>query len=434
MDATPDLAPASSLTTPHSLAPRSGLPRMRRIALALLLAAAALYVLASVLHDRHPAWPFVAAFAEAAMIGAIADWFAVVALFRHPLGLPIPHTAIIPANKRRIGHELANFLCDHFLTTPQVLEKLRTLDPAAQIARALADPAKAAQWERHTTTLARMALQAFDDTRVRHFVRELALRQLSALDVSRLTGQVLDVLTAQGRHQAVLDGVLRRVGLVLENEEVQARIADAIAAEIKVLRYFGLDKVAGAMATRKLVAGFGRLAAEMGEQPDHELRVRFDAYVLEQVDKLKHDPAVHARGEELKREVLEHPAIGHYLQGLWSEVLAWLQEDLHREDSAVGRHVREMVLELGRRLQADPAMLRWINDQIAAAAPPLIERYRETIRGYIVSVVDAWDTAEMTSELERHIGRDLQFVRINGTLVGGLVGLAIYSLTHWLRG
>lgn len=409
---------------------RHDLGQMKRIAAGLLLAAALLYALAVALRPQHAAWGYVAAFAEAAMVGAVADWFAVVALFRHPLGLPIPHTAIIPRNKARIGRELANFIVTHFLTTPQVVGKLRELDPAAQLAAALADPRRAQQIEHQVVALARHALKAFDDDRVRGFVKDFALRRLSRLDVSRLTGQVLDVLTAQGRHQALLDGGLKRLGQLLDDEAVQARIADAIAAEVRLLRYLGLDKVAGQMATRKLVAGFARLVAEMGDNPNHELRLRFDDAVAAQVEQLKHDPAVHARGEQLLQEVLAHPAIGAYVQGLWSEGMTWLEADLAREQSASGARLRETVLELGRRLQADAAMRRWINDQVEAAAPALVERYRETIRVHIAQVVEAWDTAEMTGELERHIGRDLQFVRVNGTLVGGLVGLAIHSATR----
>src|SRR5690242_2697032 len=210
---------------------------MKRIARALLAGAAVLYAVATMLQARHAAWGYVAAFSEAAMVGAIADWFAVVALFRHPLGLPIPHTAIIPANKSRIGRELANFIVTHFLTTPQVLGKLRELDPAAQLAAALADPRRAQQLERHVVQGARHALQAVDDDRVRAFVKDFALRRIGGLDVSRLTGQVLDVLTAQGRHQALLDGALRRLGVLLDDEAVQERIADAIAAEVRLLRF-----------------------------------------------------------------------------------------------------------------------------------------------------------------------------------------------------
>ncbi len=413
---------------------RSGLARMKRIAGGLLALAALLYAIASALEARHPGWRYVAAFAEAAMIGAIADWFAVVALFRRPLGLPIPHTAIIPANKARIGRELADFICGNFLATDQVLEKLRAFDPAAQFARWLSDPAHAGRVADHAVAAARYGLHAFDDQRVRRFVGDAVVSQLERVDVSRIAGQVLDVLTAQGRHQALLDEVLQQLGELMSDPDIQARVADAIAAEVKYLRYVGLDQVAGAIVAKKMVAGIGRLMAEMGDDADHELRLRFDRFMAEYVERLKNDPVLQARGEALKREVLRDPHIAGYLQGLWSDVLGWLQADLDKPDSLVRERIAGAACQLGQRLREDAAMQQWINEQLMAAAPPAIERYREDIRRYIAARVDAWNTAEMTAELERNIGRDLQFVRINGTLVGGLIGLAIFSLTQWLRG
>jgi uncharacterized membrane-anchored protein YjiN (DUF445 family) len=406
---------------------------MKRIAGGLLALAALLYAAATALQAQHPGWRYVAAFAEAAMIGAIADWFAVVALFRHPLGLPIPHTAIIPANKSRIGRELADFICDHFLDTPHLLGKLREFDPARHLAGWLADPARTAQLGLHAGTVARYALAAFDDERVRRFVRGAVVEQLSHLDVARVGGQLLDLLTAQGRHQALLDALLKRSARLLEHEEVHERVADAIAEEVKFLRYVGLDAVAGRLAAKKLMAGLARLAAELAEDPQHELRQRLDRFMAEAVQRLQHDEAVRERAQALLNDVLQHPTVGAYLQQLWGQVLGWLQADLQREDSTLRRYVSDLALALGQRLQADAAMQQWINDQLMAAAPQAVARYREDIRRYIVSRVEAWDTAEMTRELERSIGRDLQFVRINGTLVGGLIGLAIFSLTEWLR-
>jgi len=421
---------------PRSTAPsrRRGLAHMKRLAGGLLALAALLYVAATMLESRHPGWRYVAAFAEAAMIGAIADWFAVVALFRHPLGLPIPHTAIIPANKARIGRELADFICGNFLSTPQVLDKLRAFDPAAQLARWLADPTNAATVGRHGAAAARYALVAFDDDRVGRFVRRAMVEQLGRVDVSQLVGQVLDVLTAQGRHQALLDEVLQQVARLIGDEDVRTRIAEVIASEVKYLRYVGLDTVAGNIVANKMVAGVGRLIGEMGDDPDHELRLRFDQFMAAFVERLKHDPLVRARGEKLKQEVLRQPALTAYLESLWGEFLGWLHDDLGREDSTLRKRIAGTAQSLGRRLAQDPAMTQWINDQVMAAAPQTIARYREDIRRYIASRVDAWDTEEMTLELERNIGRDLQFVRINGTLVGGLIGLAIFSATQFLRG
>jgi len=407
---------------------------MKRVALGLLCAAAALYALATVLHDRHAAWGYVAAFAEAAMVGAIADWFAVVALFRHPLGLPIPHTAIIPSNKDRIGAKLAGFICDNFLSTAQVLAKLRQFDAAARIADWLARPASGDRLGEWGVAATRYGLSAFDDERVRDFMGRAAAAGLAKIDLSRLTGQALDALTAGGRHQALLDDVLQQVADLLDGEEVQAHITEAIAREIKTLRYVGLDQVAAKLATRKIVAAIARTLAELAAEPDHPMRRRFDHFVDDFVVRLKLDPEFQQRGEQIRAELIAHPALGDYLHGLWGELLGWLHDDLGRPDSTIRQRIATMAGALGQRLHSDAAIRAWINEQLEAAAPAAIERYREDIRRYIEQRVGEWNAHEMTDELERHIGRDLQFIRINGTLVGGLVGLLIHTATQLLRG
>ncbi|HSV61379.1 MAG TPA: DUF445 domain-containing protein [Variovorax sp.] len=407
---------------------------MKCIALGLLGAAACVYALAIAMEERHIAWGYVAAFAEAAMVGAIADWFAVVALFRHPLGLPIPHTAIIPENKSRIGANLAGFICNNFLSTPQVLAKLEQFDPAGRLAHWLAQGGNAQQLGRLGVAAARYGLSAFDDERVRAFLGRAASSGLAKVDLSQLAGQALEALTEGGRHQALLDDVLRQVALLVEGEAVQEHITEAIAREIKALRYVGLDQVAARMATRKVVAVVASTIGDLAAQPEHPLRLRFDAFTHEFIDRLQHDAAFQARGEKLRADLLAHPALGQYLHGLWDELLAWLHADLGRPDSSIGARIAELATTLGQRLEADAPMRHWINEQITGAAPLAIERYREDIRRYIVERVDAWNTDEMTVELERNVGRDLQFIRINGTLVGGLVGLGIHALTLWMRG
>ena len=406
---------------------------MKRIAFALLCAAALVDALARTFEARHPWLGYVAAFAEAAMVGAIADWFAVVALFRHPMGLPIPHTAIIPANKNRIGANLAGFLCNNFLSTPQVLAKLRQFDPATRVADWLATPAHAGQLGDHAVTAVRYGLTAFDDARVRDFLARAVTAGLAQVDLSRLLGQVLDALTAGGRHQALLDDVLAQVAGLIESDAWQERMTDAIAREIRALRYVGLDQVAARLATRKVVAAVARTLTELAAEPAHPLRGRFDHVVDDFVLRLKHDPEFHARGAQIRAELQAHPALAGYAQGLWGELQAWLHDDLARSDSSVRQRVVTMAASLGARLQRDEAIRRWINEQIEAAAPAAIDRYREDIRRYIVERVQDWNADEMTAELERNIGRDLQFIRINGTLVGGLVGLLIYSVTQLIR-
>lgn len=407
---------------------------MKRIALGLLFAAALLYVAATALESRHAAWSYVAAFAEAAMVGAIADWFAVVALFRHPLGLPIPHTAIIPANKDRIGAKLAGFICNNFLSTPQVLAKLAQFDPAARLADWLSRSDRAEKLAEHLIAAVRYGLSAFDDTRVRDFLGRMASAGLAQVDVSRLAGQALDALTADGRHQALLDGVLVQVARVVEGDEVQERITEAIAREIKALRYVGLDQVAAKLATRKIVDAVARTIGDMAAEPEHPLRLRFDVFMAGFIERLKSDPAFQQRGEAIRADLLAHPALGDYLHGLWSELLEWLHDDLAKTDSSIRLRIVAMAGTLGARLRADEAMRRWINEQIVDAAPRAIDRYREDIRRYIVERVAEWNADEMTNELERQIGRDLQFIRVNGTLVGGLVGLVIHTATQMWKG
>jgi uncharacterized membrane-anchored protein YjiN (DUF445 family) len=417
--------------TTRSAVVRSGdLARMKAIALGLLVAAGLVYVAASLLVARHAAWGYVSAFAEAAMVGAIADWFAVVALFRHPLGLPIPHTAIIPSNKNRIGEHLAAFLCTNFLGTEQVLRKLTEFDPAARLARWLAEPRHAESFGLHFARTLHYAIGVLDDERVRAFFRATVVGRLEQTDLSPLAGRLLDALTDDGRHRQLLDRVLLQLARVLEDDTVKAEVAEVVAAEVRVLRLVGLDHVAGRYAAGKMVNGVVRLIGEMAVDPLHPLRVRFDHFLDESIVRLQSDPELRVRGEAIKQELLAHPALSDYLHGLWSEMIDWLQSDLAADDSTLRGQVALGTRSLGEKLGADAAMQAWINEQVRAAAPRWIDRYREDIRRYIVARVGDWNAAEMTDELERNIGRDLQFIRINGTLVGGLVGLAIHSATE----
>jgi uncharacterized membrane-anchored protein YjiN (DUF445 family) len=406
---------------------------MKAIALGLLAAAGLVYVAATMLIPLHPAWGYVAAFAEAAMVGAIADWFAVVALFRHPLGLPIAHTAIIPSNKNRIGENLATFICANFLSTEQVLAKLTQFDPAARLAAWLAAPRHAEGLASHFAAFLRYTIGVLDDERVRTFFGGTVVARLEQVDVSRLAGRLLDLLTAGRRHQRLLDAMLRQLAHMLDDEVIKAEVAEVVAAEVKYLRFVGLDKVAGSYATEKMVGAVVRLVGELGGDPEHPLRGRFDQFVAEFIGRLQHDPELRMKGEAVKQELLAHPALTDYLHGLWGQAIAWIQSDLVATDSALRDQVALGARAVGERLGADAAMQGWINEQIRTAAPRWIERYREDIRRYIIARVADWNAAEMTNELERNIGRDLQFIRINGTLVGGLVGLAIYASTQLAR-
>ena len=221
-----------------------------------------------------------------------------------------------------------------------MLEKLKRFDAAARLAAWLATPAHAQQIAVHLSAALRYGLGALDDERVRQFFRSTVLHQLEKLDVARLAGQLLDMLTSDRRHQALLDSALRRLASMLDNETLKEKVAEVVASEVTYLRYLGLDTVAGRYAASKMVSGVIRLAGEMADDPKHPLRVRFDAFVAAFIHRLKDDPQFRVNGEAVKNELLAHPVLYDYLHGLWSDVIGWLQRDLASDDSGVRGRLR----------------------------------------------------------------------------------------------
>ncbi len=408
----------------------SPVSRMKLVAGLLLLLAALLYVIATAMEPRHPAWGYLASFAEAAMVGAIADWFAVTALFRHPLGLPIPHTAIIPRSKARIGQNLSTFLTTHFLSTPLVLAKLEALDIGGRLANWLRHPANAEAVGQQLTGMARFGVESLHDERVQAFVQAKLINRARQFDLAPVCGQVLEMLTRQGKHQAMLDEGLIKLDALLQDDDTRALVADAITAEVRTLRYLGLGKAVGGWSANKFVDGVSAVIAEVASDPEHPLRERFDEHVGEYIERLKHDPAYRLEVERIVAQLLEHPATTDYLQTLWRELTDWLQADLDSPDSRIGKRIVRLTRSLGDSLAADTAMRTWINEQLMGAAPSLLERYRGQIGKYIAQRVENWESRELVEQMEQSVGKDLQYIRINGTLVGGLVGLVLHALTQ----
>lgn len=409
---------------------QSPVSRMKLVASLLLLLAALLYVFATAMEPRHPGWGYLASFAEAAMVGAIADWFAVTALFRHPLGLPIPHTAIIPRSKARIGRNLSTFITTHFLSTPLVLAKLQALDIGGRLAEWLRQPANAEAVGRQLTGMARFGVQSLHDARVQTFIHARLINRVRQFDLAPVCGQVLEMLTRQGKHQAMLDEGLIKLDALLQDDDTRALVADAITAEVRTLRYLGLGKAVGGWSANKFVDGISAVIAEVANDPDHPLRERFDEHVNEYIQRLKHDPTYRLEVERIVAQLLEHPATTDYLQTLWREMTDWLQTDLDSPDSRIGKRIVQLTQGLGDSLAADTAMRTWINEQLMAAAPGLLERYRGQIGKYIAQRVENWESRELVEQMEQSVGKDLQYIRINGTLVGGLVGLILHALTQ----
>ena len=425
---------------PVAASPRAvALARRKRVAVAMLAAAAVLFVAATWMEVRHPHWAFglLVAMAEAAMIGGLADWFAVVALFRHPLGQRwIPHTAIIPNRKDALGRALADFICNHFLEPGEVMRKLDEFDPASRLAVALSRPENAARVGRLVVDLSPHLLALLDSERLHAFLERLTREQLRRMDVAALAGQVLEVMTHQRRHQALLDSVLRDIAGVLTDPGTQETVAARIAPQLwSVLRLTGLDEPVARRLAERVVAGVGDLVDEMASEPDHELRLRFDHYAADFIARLRSDPALQRKVGEMRDRLLDDPALPRYVRGLWDDVLAWLRQDLLREDSEIAARAGRVAMVLGERLSADASMRDWLNGWLRATVEPMVDRYRGSIRDFIVERVGRWDTRELVDELELSVGSDLQYIRYNGTAIGALIGgvlFGIVQLIAWL--
>jgi uncharacterized membrane-anchored protein YjiN (DUF445 family) len=402
---------------------------MQWVATGLLLAAAAVYALATWLEPRHPWLFYVGATAEAAMIGAVADWFAVTALFRHPLGLRfIPHTAVIPRNKARIAAGLSAFIQQNFLSAEAVVARIAEFRPAVTLCGWLVQPRNAGMLGGYFARLVAYALGAVDDRRVREFLMRSVAQGARRADIASALAQVLDVLTENRRHHALLDEALAGLDELLAREDTRRFIAREVAGSAPLLKYLSdlLQLRLDEKAALRIVDVALRKVSEVRQDREHELRRRFDAFVERFVHKLKADEATRERVHRMRDEVLDSPALAGYVGGLWDELRGWLQ----REQSTVEERSAAAIRHFGEMLQSDPAIRQWIDEQILAAIPPLVAEHRAKIGRFVEDQINAWQETRLVDELERHVGADLQYIRINGTVVGGLVGLALALLTR----
>lgn len=410
------------------------LRRAKRQALALLLAVTAVFIAASLVPDRGLGLNCLKAMAEAAMVGALADWFAVVALFRRPLGLPIPHTAVIARNQDRIGRNLAAFVRDKFLDVPSLLALIRRHDPAERLAQWLTAPGNAGLLGHQATRLASAALEMVQDAQVERFIHKAARALIGQVDMSRALAAVLDTLTHNGRHQALLDDVLGKLIELLQNEQTRAWVAQSIVAWLKkdhprtekLLPSDWLGDKGSVLLARALES----LMADVAANPQHALRAQFDGAVQRLIDRLKNDPEWARKGEEIRLWVQTDATVGGYVQTLWLDLRGALQRDLADADSVLARQVGRLGLWLGKSLAGDAALRQSFNDRLERWAEGLAPDVSAFVAQHIEDTVRRWDVREMTELIELNIGRDLQYIRINGTVVGGLIGLVLFGVSH----
>lgn len=403
----------------------AGLVRMRVIATGMLLAMAALFLASRALLPVHPAWGFVRAFAEAAMVGGLADWFAVTALFRHPLGLPIPHTAIVPRNKNRIGDTLATFLRTNFLIPTVIARRMRRLDVAGAIARWLTDPAEGAggRFRRGASRMVAQVLDALDPQQLGGMLKAAVGKRLHETQVAPIIGQLLHASMAENRHKPLLDAAIRwAAGALAANDHLIRQLVHDRAGA--VLRWTGLDET----LANKLIGGFDKLLADMADDPDHPLRVKAEEGLGKFVDDLRHDPAMQARVERIKEEMIANPAMQRWLDGLWEQARAFLLAIARDPERAMAGRLGEMLRGIGETMLADRRLARRINRFTRRGIVGLAADYGDVMVRLVSETVRGWDAQTITRRLEHQVGKDLQFIRVNGTLVGGLVGLVIHAV------
>ncbi|MFN3943421.1 MAG: DUF445 domain-containing protein [Allosphingosinicella sp.] len=404
---------------------QSGARGMRALATAMLAGMAALFIGATNLLEVHPAWGFVRAFAEAAMVGGIADWFAVTALFRHPMGLPIPHTAIIPRNKDRIGDTLALFLRDNFLTPTVVARRMRRLDVAGAAGRFLASPPGEGRLRQGAARLVADILEALDEERLGGMVKGAVANRMRAMEVSPLAGQSLEAAITEERHVPLLDGIITWAGRTLDaNEDIIRRMVHDRAGW--VVRLAGLDE----RLAEAIIDGLRRLSIDMAIDPRHPLRAKAEEGLASLAFRLQHDPELRARVEAWKGEMIENKAVADWVDGLWENARAGLLAAARDPDATMAGKFGEALKQLGETLQEDPHLNRAINQFARRAAVGVVKSYGSDIVALVSETVRGWDARTVTTRLEAAVGRDLQYIRINGTLVGGLVGLTIHTVEH----
>ena len=402
---------------------RRDLMRMRTVATGLLILMVVVFVAASFGQARWPWLAYVRAFAEAGTVGACADWFAVTALFRRPFGLPIPHTGIIPRNKDRIGQALGGFIADNFLTEQVLEEKLHRLEVARWGGDWLRTPANARRLGERLADALPKVLEALPPGAFGELAGSAAMAAARAVPAGPLASKLLGAVWSEGRPQALIEkGIALLTGYLTDHEE-------AIRAKVAEHSYTWLPKWVDKMLARKVTAGLLQTLAEMRE-PDHPWRQDLRVWVEGYIDRLATDPELQAEAEGLKQRLLADPRMTAQVGELWSGLSGRLGADLGADAAGLSERLERSIVALGGWLAEDEAAQAALNNWSRLLASRVIAPRRQEIGRFVAQVVAGWDTASVVDKLELQVGRDLQYIRINGTLVGGLVGLLIYVLAQ----
>ena len=404
------------------------LDQMKRRATGLLVLASVIYVAARALESRYHWVGYIRAMAEAAMIGGLADWFAVTALFRHPLGLPIPHTAIIPARKDRVAKTLGNFVQHNFLTREVIEARLQTLRIGERLASWIAQPENARTIARQTAKALSAGAQVLRDDDVQTLIDRGIADGIRNARVAPIAGKLLSVVTHENRHQELLDEALVLVARTVEQNH------DLIRERVEHESPWWVPTAVDRKIFLKIVTSIERALVEIRDDPNHPLRERFDHALRTFIDNLQNSPETGARAEELKNEFLDADSVRRFSASLWVDAKAALLRYAEEKDpeAVAGGAMERALTAFGQAVLSDEALMRKIDGFVTDVAVFLVERYQQDIAGLITHTVQNWDADVTTRRIELAIGRDLQYIRINGTLVGALAGLLIYTISQFV--
>ncbi|HET8928393.1 MAG TPA: DUF445 domain-containing protein [Microbacterium sp.] len=418
----------TALLSPADRERLRGLRFMKGVALGALLLMAVVFVVAFAFEDRAPWLSYVRAAAEGGMVGALADWFAVTALFRHPLGIPIPHTAIIPKRKDDIGRTLGDFVETEFLSGPIVRTKLESMEVAARLGGWLTVPANAARVVEEGSAMAAGVLRALSDDEVQEIIAELAREHLLVPDWGPPAGAWLERVVTAGAHHGAVDLAVDSIAAWLH--------ANRMSFEGLVSRRLPswVPGIAQRLVDDTVYKEAVKFADAVRADPGHPARRALDGYLARLAENLQQDPATIGKLEDAKRTVFDSPRVRELAAQAWEAAKNGLLTALADPASGLRLRAQDALVEMGGRLQTDAALRARVDTWIADSASFLVDRYRHDIASIITDTVERWDPDETTQKIELQVGRDLQYIRLNGTIVGALAGVVIYTVAHALIG
>ena len=407
------------------------LRRIKFLATTVLVVCFFTLIITKLLAANYPSLAIIAAFAEAATIGGLADWYAVVALFKRPMGLPIPHTAIIPRNQDRIADNLGAFIEENFLAAGPVRQKLQEVDFADEMIKWLSDRGRSASLASFVAKLAPQMLHAVEETGLKGFASERVATQLKQTDMSPVVMEVLSGLTKDGRHQQLMDELVDALHRFLSNEDAIEAIRKRVAEEMpSALIIFRADEA----ILRRILKTAGALLEELKANKGHELRDEFESFFKKYVRRLKRSKTFAKRIDTMKSQLLERPEVTGMADQLWATLVEFVETDVAADDSILIERLTDLLVDVAQNLKGEDQLLSDINARMATAVSTFVDAQKHNLSKFVAEQVKSWDFNQMTLLIEANIGKDLQFIRFNGMIIGGMAGVVLFLIETFILG